>query len=108
MKGKIQSFTLGFALVVALSGTTAYAEKKGASHQANTYAVSGRTVQTKARAKPSKVTDSTGGNTEGALSASMNQNLRQTKKDLQDDRQTRRNNYQRGVTTSPSKPCSTC
>ena len=111
MKGKIQSFTLGFALVVALTGTIAYAEKKGGSHQANSYAGSGKTAlspQTKARVKPSKVTDSTGDNIEGGLSALMIQNARQSKKDLQDDRQSRRSTYQRGVTTSPAKPCRTC
>ena len=111
MKSEIRSIALGVALVVALTGSSAFAEQKGGNHQANSYAGSGKTApspQTKARAKSSKATDSTGGSTDGDLSALMIQTAKQSKKDLQDDRQSRRSTYQRGVTTSSAKPCRTC
>ena len=86
MKSEIRSIALGVALVVALTGSTAFAEQKGGNHQAHAYAGSGKTAplpQTKARVKPSKVSDST--DTNSALTASMLQNARQNKKDVQDD-----------------------
>ena len=110
MKRKIRSIASGVALLVALTGSTAFAEQKGGNRQAKAYAGSGKTTsssQTKARVRPSKVTDSPGA-TGNDLSILMNENFRQMKKDKQDDRQIQQNTYQRGVTTSPAKPCRTC